>query len=292
MNKAPTRRLIDLPCGERAAYFEAGSGPDVLLVHGAFVTSHDMLVSLMEPLAQHFHVIAVDRPGHGLSTRPRLAGAPRRQAALIMEAVRALGLRRPIVIGQSFGGAVALEFALRFPDEIAAVIAIAPMAFPEPRLEHLLFGYRAAPLFGDIATLAGGAGPDAAMLPLMWRAMFLPQDMPDAFRDTMAFDEVRSGRGLQANGEDATALLALAANIPLYGACRVPVSILYGDRDVVVNPALHARTVARLLGQGRAQRVVGAGHMLHHFHADLVVGLALKAAAKLDGRAAGLSKTG
>lgn len=91
----------------------------------------------------------------------------------------------------------------------------------------------------------------------------------------MAFDEVRSGAGLLANGEDAVATApALALNFWRYRACDTPVEIITGDRDLVVNPRLHAKPLSRLLRNANVTRVSGRGHMLHHFDAELVVQVA------------------
>ncbi|MGA0530632.1 alpha/beta fold hydrolase [Hansschlegelia sp. KR7-227] len=272
MKHTHERKTLLLRGGERLAYFEAGQGPGLLLVHGAVVTSHDMLLSLLEPLARTHRVVAVDRPGHGLSTRPRLSGSPRRQAELILEGAGRLGLHRPVVVGHSVGGTVALEMALSWPELIAGAVAAAPIAFPEPRLEQILFGPRAALGFGEWASRVGGVGLDAALLPMLWRAMFLPQRMPEAFRTGMAFDEVRCGPGLLANGEDAVATpAALVAMAARYGGCRVPVELIAGDRDLVVNPLLHSHALSRLLPVCSLSWAPGSGHMLHHFRADLIV---------------------
>jgi pimeloyl-ACP methyl ester carboxylesterase len=277
MKHRDERKTLHLSGGDRLAYFEAGEGPGLLLIHGACVTSHDMLMTLLEPLARTHRVVAVDRPGHGLSTRPRLSGSPRRQAELILEGARLLGLDRPVVVGHSVGGTLALEIALSWPELISGAVALAPIAFPEPRLEQVLFGPRAALGFGEWASRMGGVGVDAALLPMLWRAMFLPQRMPEAFRTGMAFDEVRCGPGLLANGEDAAATpAALVAMAARYGGCRVPVELLAGDRDLVVNPMLHSLALSRLLPACSLSWARGSGHMLHHFHPDLIVDAALR----------------
>ncbi len=102
------------------AYVEAGVGDPVLLIHGAMTNLDDMLTGPFDDLAAEHRVIAVDRPGHGESTRRRLADAsPWRQAEIIHDAAAELGVERPIVVGHSFGGAVALAYAMRFPRETA-----------------------------------------------------------------------------------------------------------------------------------------------------------------------------
>lgn len=275
------RRTIRLPGGERFAFFEAGAGDDVLLIHGATLTSHDMRASLFEPLAERFHVVAIDRPGHGLSTRPAGDGSLARQAELVTEGVRELGLKRPWIVGHSIGGALAIELALDAPDLVSGVLAINPIAFPEPRLEQAIFGPRAMLRFGGLGPRAP-RGLDAAALPLLWRAIFHPQRPPARFEREMAFDEVSTPGGMTSVGEDALALgLDLARNAFRYGACEPPVEILLGGADVVVNPRLHGRMLARLLPDARLTILPGLGHMLHHFEAGFVSAIAAARAERL-----------
>ena len=183
-----------------------------------------------------------------------------------MQGARALGLRRPIVVGHSLGATVAVNMALAFPDEIAGVVAIAPLAFPEPRLETLLFGSRGLPGFGDVSASFNHFGPDVSMLPLLWRAMFLPQEMPQSFRENFPFAEVSCGKAMRATGEDALETpLALVDSAFRYAGCTTPMRIIVGNLDAVVNPALHAVPLSKLLGRAEIQIVDGLGHMLHHF---------------------------
>ena len=78
----------------------------------------------------------------------RLAHSP--QAEAVVGTVKALGPERPVVCGHSLGGAVALACAMAHPDEIGGVVALAPICFPEPRLEQLMFSARALPATGKI----------------------------------------------------------------------------------------------------------------------------------------------
>lgn len=272
----PDRRVVRASGGRGIAYVEAGSGPDLVLIHGALLTLEDMWLGPMTALSRHFRVIAVDRPGHGASDRIRLSdGSPWTQAEIIRDAVQALGLHRPVIVGHSFGGAVALSYAMSFPDEIAGAVAIAPICFPEPRLENFLFGPRAVPVLGDALAFTGGAVVDTALMPLLWRAMFLPQQMPARFAAEYPFAWARRPAPMIANGEDATALWpGLARSAMSYGTCRSPVHILGGDADIVVANMLHGWNASRLIPGAQFDLIAGAGHMLHHFHIDEVVGAA------------------
>ena len=268
-----SRRFHPRDGGGQLAYVEAGSGPPVLLIHGALANLDDMLAGPFDALAADHRVIAVDRPGNGASTRLRLTDAsPWRQAEVIHDVASALGVERPVVVGHSFGGAVALAYAMRFPEETAGVVALAPIVWPEPRLELALFGPRATPPAGDQLARSAAATTDLALLPLLWRAMFLPQAMPERFRTDFSFDLASTPLTTAATGEDALAIVtALWRSVAGYRSCRPPVRILGGDADLVVNNSLHGAVLAQVLPHGRFETLSGMGHMLHHFAQDRVV---------------------
>ena len=267
----PERQIIELAGGERLAYLQSGDGRDVLLIHGMLTTSHEMWLALFGALSTRYRVTAVDRPGHGLSTRKRLAASPQSQARAIMQGARSLGLQRPIVVGHSLGATVAVHIALAFPDEVAGIVAIAPLAFPEPRLETLLFGLRGLPGLGDAAASFNHVGPDVSLLPMLWRAMFLPQTMAPSFRDNFPFGEVSRGGSMRATGEDSVETpLALIDSVFRYRACQTPISVITGSADAVVNPFLHAVPLSKLLGRSKVEIVDGMGHMLHHFKPEII----------------------
>ena len=128
------------------AYVESGRGPDVILIHGALVTADDLVLSLFETLAQRFHVVAFDRPGHGGTDQTATEqGSPWAQAAMLQAASRVLGLQTPVVFGHSFGGAVALCTAMAFPDAIAGVVAPVDCASAETLESALVQAYQNNP---------------------------------------------------------------------------------------------------------------------------------------------------
>jgi pimeloyl-ACP methyl ester carboxylesterase len=267
------RRFLSLPDGHRLAYTEAGDGPPVLLIHGSLMTLEDVWLPLGPLLAAGHRVVAVDRPGHGLSTRRRLVDAsPWRQAETIRTAMDLLELERPVVVGHSFGATIALCLALAHPDSVSGVLALAPLCFPEARLEQALFGLRALPGAGDaLAHLLSGA-LDPVLLPILWRMIFLPQPVPPDFAQRFPWQRASGADRMIAEGEDAMSITtALIRAIRAYGSCRVPVQILGGSADIVVNNALHGFPAAIMMPGARFDWVHGAGHMLHHFHQMRIV---------------------
>lgn len=268
----PVRRFLGVPGGPRIAYVEAGTGPDLILIHGALMSLEDMWLGPMPALARHFRVLAIDRPGHGESEHVRLSDASLwRQADILRSFACALGLHRPVLVGHSFGGALALAHGMAFPEATAGAVAISPICFPEPRLEQILFGPRALPGLGPVLSRIL-EGPEAALLPLLWRAMFLPQAMPRAFADAFPFALAGESRRIMADGENANALWTDLTRSALgYAHCTIPVSILCGGADIVTNPILHGRLAALQIPGARFRWLPGYGHMLHHFRMDAVV---------------------
>lgn len=266
------RSTLDLPDGRTLAYAEAGTGAPVVVIHGTLMTLEDMWLGPVPRLAEQFRVIAVDRPGHGFSRRRGASDAHLwQQAALIRDGVRALGLERPIIVGHSYGGAVALAYGLQFPEEIAGGVALAPICFPEPRLEHLVFGPRAAP-GGHFASRVLGRAMDPALLPLLWNAMFLPATMPPGYAAANPFGLAGTAEQLVAEGEDAAGLLSgLTRSALSYPACRVPVRILAGDSDIVVSTPRHGYWASHRIPGAAFTLLSGTGHMLHHQHPDAVL---------------------
>ncbi len=273
MDRSAPRHLdLALASGCNLHAAQGGAGPDVVLVHGAVSVLEDMLIGPYDVLAEHFRVTAFDRPGHGRSGRRRLDASIWSQADALDEASRRLGLKQPVVVAHSFGGSVALAWALRHPQAIAGLVLLAPLAFPEPRLEHILFGPRAMPVAGDIISYTAAPLFDALMGPVLARIMFSPQDIPERMRAEFPFQLVLQPRSMQANGEDAVeAITGLGAATMLYPSCRLPVRILAGASDRVINPGFHSQNLSRLLPRGGFSRLPGLGHMLHHFVQPLIL---------------------
>ncbi len=270
---AAHRRFADTAEGRRIAYLAAGAGPAAVLIHGTLMTADDMRLGPMDALAHHFNCVAFDRPGHGWSDHVRGTDASLwAQAATLRGAVRALGLERPVVCGHSFGAAVALAYGMAFPDEVAGVVAMAPICFPEPRLEQLLFAPRAVPATGDLLSRALGATLDPVLLPALWRAMFLPQAMPDRFASDFPFGRAGRPEQIVTEAENAVALWTdLPRSALSYAGCRVPVRFLCGGADIVVNTFTQGAVAAALIPGARLRLLPGIGHMLHHVMPDAVV---------------------
>lgn len=114
-------RVDDLKIG----MLHRGVGKPVLFIHGLGGASSSWGQN-MERFAQGFQVIAPDLPGFGRSSKPARDYTPAFFASTIVSLLDELGVEQAHVVGGSLGGQVALELALRAPERVDRVVAVAP----------------------------------------------------------------------------------------------------------------------------------------------------------------------
>jgi len=124
--------------GARLAYSEAGQGSrSLVFVHG-WTCDHTHFVPQIEVFRQKCHVVAVDLRGHGQSDKPSLEYTLDLFAGDIAAICDGLKLDRPIVVGHSMGGAIALEVAVRYPDLLSGILLIDTVLQPDVSLRDAL----------------------------------------------------------------------------------------------------------------------------------------------------------
>ncbi len=276
------RKLAFTPEGRRLGYFEGGSGSPIILIPGMMATLEDMVLGPFDRLAQDHRVLAFDRPGYGKSDRRRLMDAsPWAQARLIRDAVQGLGVDRPIVVGHSYGAAVALAWAMAYPGELGGIVAISPISFPSARIEALVFGPRATLGAGDLFNLTVGQAVDPALLSLMWQYIYQPNGIPARIRDEYPFGLASVRETTMAIAEDSgLQQTELWRSAFAYPTCRTPVHVLAGASDTLVSHIMHALPMTQVLPDARLTCLPGMGHMLHHFATEEVAAAVAEVASR------------
>jgi pimeloyl-ACP methyl ester carboxylesterase len=121
--------------GLRTHYQQLGAGPDVVLVHGLGANLAFWYLGVAPLLATHHRVTAFDLRGHGLSGRTVSGYTTRDLADDCLAVMDELGIEHAVVVGHSFGGAVALHVAATTPDRVDRVVAAdAYLPCFEPRM--------------------------------------------------------------------------------------------------------------------------------------------------------------
>jgi pimeloyl-ACP methyl ester carboxylesterase len=247
--------------------------PPIVLIHGAGCNLEDMRLALGERLAARHRVILIDRSGLGWSERAgRRGSSPAYQAAILRDVLDRLGVSRAIVVGHSWGGALAAAFALDHPRRVAGLVLLAPPLYPFFRGMTWLYAIFATPVAGWLyaRTLALPLG--APFIGVALASAFLPQLPPRGYlRRTAALLLLRPATFL-ANARDVADLKSnLKTQAARYGAITAPTIIVTGDRDMVVPARHHAIACASVIPGAKLVVLPGIGHMLHHAAADRVV---------------------
>lgn len=216
----------------------AGAGPPLLLLHGLGCSSR-YFQALQRLLAADFTVYTPDLPGHGHSEKPddrlsQLSTLADWVAALITERQ----LERPIIVGHSLGGGIAVDLAARYPQLVHGIVLLAPTGVPDM-----------PSLLGQLLRLLldGGLEP-LRLFPLIVPA-YLRAGLSRILR--LAIDQTRHPRR--------NALRCIT----------IPMLVLRGSRDPIVTRAAMV-DLAREAGSAQLQEVRGAAHALHVSHPHAV----------------------
>jgi pimeloyl-ACP methyl ester carboxylesterase len=275
----PTGRIVEIG-GQRVHAHVEGAGPDLVLIHGASGNLRDFTFDLAGRLSGDFRVIAFDRPGLGW-TEPLPDGGigPQEQAELLRAAADALGVRRPVVVGHSYGGAVALAWGLQSPTDTAALVILAGASHPWEGPLSLSQTVPATALGRLLINplVTAFAGPDAVDGAL--RGVFRPQAVPEGYRNHIGAGLTLRRDALRRNAEQLAGLKPhLAAMAPRYPELPMPVEIVHGTADRTVGLQIHAERLAEDVPQAALTRLEGVGHMPHHVAPEAVVAAIHRAA--------------
>ncbi len=259
----PDGRFVDVG-DDRIHYVEYGSGPPIVFVHGLGGQMRNFAYLPLQRLAERHRAILIDRPGAGHSVRGAHSQANIfAQARTVAGFIDALKLDKPVLVGHSLGGAIALAVGLNHPERVSRLALIAPLShfvdaapgafrallIPSRVVRRFVSWTFAIPMsirHGE-KMLAVVFGPEAA-----------PRDFP-----------VKGGGllGMRPGSFFATSsdLIAAPDDLPAmergYPGLTLPVDVLYGRGDQILNWKVHGEALARKSPRVRL-RVVEGGHML------------------------------
>jgi pimeloyl-ACP methyl ester carboxylesterase len=241
------------------------SGAPLLLIHGAFSHIGTWEPTIVPMLKNEFLLAAYDRPGMGF-TKERPAGSDTltKQAAVAAGVIEQLGLKTPVVVAHSWGGAVALRLALDRPDLIGGLVLIAPVAHEWPGGVDWHFHWSSNPLVGGLFnTVLAQPFAGAAVKKGMSNA-FRPGIPPDGWLEGSRVAMAAEPGPLRANAEDMVAAKReVTAQQARYPGIKMPVAILAGDGDGVVSSTIHSLRLAQALPNARIEVLRGVGHLPH-----------------------------
>jgi len=279
----PTGRIVSAG-GTRIHVHEEGRerAPAVVLVHGASGNSRDFSFDLTGRLAHDFRVIAVDRPGHGHS--PALHGrgeSPFEQAAALDAALETLGVERAVVVGHSYGGSVAMAWALQNPERVAGVVSLAGATMPWPGGLGPWYRIASSGLGGAtvVPLISAFAGRNFAERSV--EAVFVPQPPPPGYARYVGVGLSLRADSLRTNARQVSGLKPyVTAMAGQYPSLRLPVEVVHGSEDEIVPLHIHGARMVELIPGARLTVLDGVGHMPHHADPEAAVAAIKRVAAR------------
>lgn len=248
----------------RLHYVDCGTGPAIFLIHGLGGNLGHFDCGLIDDLAKDFRVVAFDRPGCGYSERASsVAANVRAQARQAAEVIEKLEIENPLVVGHSLGGAISLALALEKPELVRGLALLAPLSLPVKDMAGVFDDYRiGSDVYRRILSWTTAVphmirhpepvrqeifGPDPIPPEYGVRGGGLLGLRPDTFYN--------GSRDFQAMEED------LAGMSRDYARLAVPVRVLFGKDDRVLDPEHHGELLVRRYPQIGLKLIEG-GHML------------------------------
>jgi pimeloyl-ACP methyl ester carboxylesterase len=249
-----------------------GASPPIVIIHGASSNLETMRQPLGDLLAQQHRVILIDRPGHGWSPRERLDDStPAIQARMIDEALEKMGLSPAIFLVHSWAGALGARMALDYPQRVAGLMMLAPVAYPWRGGVGWYNKLVTTPVIGPLLAYTITLPLGYSLTESGARNVFLPQIMPTDFVESTATPLLLRPREFLANARDLVTLkAAVAEQAPRYGNIRVPVVVITGDADKTVSPTIHSRPFAAALPDAKLIVLPGVGHIVQNAAPELV----------------------
>jgi pimeloyl-ACP methyl ester carboxylesterase len=254
--------------GHRRAFVKVGSGPALLLLHG-LGCDHTTWDSVIDTLARRYTVIAPDLLGHGLSAKPRADYSLGGYANGMRDLLTVLGIDKVTVVGHSFGGGVAMQFAYQFPERTERLMLVAsgglgPEVTPAIRAIttpgfHQVMGVLTLPGIRH-ATVAGLHALSRSPWKLT-RDLDEVAEIYDSFKDPYARAAIRHVVRAVVDWRGQVVTMADRA----YLTEEMPMAVVWG-RDDMVLPVRHANNAAAMAPKARVEVIPNAGHFPHKDH--------------------------
>jgi len=259
-----------------------GAGPDLVLIHGAFASTRDFTFALTGKLEDRYRIIVLDRPGFGYTPPLHSRGESlKEQADLLQAAAAQLGADTPIVAGQSYGGAVAIAWAIHHPEHLSALVSIAGGANPWNTPTDALYRLTGTP-FGSrfVVPLITAWVPEWYVQSGL-DAVFTPQAVPEGYSEYFGVEMSLRRASFAANARQRLQIKAeIDAQHLRNSEISVPTEIVHGTADTTVAMEIHSVPLTSQVEGAILTPLPGIGHAPQHVARDEVAAAIDRAATR------------
>ena len=239
-----------------------GTGRPVVLIHGNPGSCQDWS-RLYLPISNRYRAVAFDRPGHGHSERPNHRPITVEvQAEMLHAALRQLGIERPIIVGHSWGGSLALVYALEFPAEVSGLVLLAPAAYESDDGVSFLSKLPGWPLIGDVLNFVFTPLLGPWLVRTDIAKAFAPDPVPKKYLRHALAEWTRPKKVKWYSVDDALLCGSLPKFADRYPEITVPVVIVTGDADQIVPAEQNAERLHQVLPDSHLNLLPRTGHQI------------------------------
>ena len=183
-----------------------------------------------------------------------------------------LGIERHIVLGDSWGTLPAIDLALQYPDEVQGLVLLASHYYPKMRLDAALMSPSALRVIGDAMRYTSSPVLGRLLARKIIAMLFAPAPIPSHFDRDFPVEMALRPSQIRAAAEESGLLLPINANDRTRdSALKLPVAILAGSDDRLVDTYEQSQRLHDELPQSTFQITPNVGHMIHQTAPDLVV---------------------
>ncbi|MGB0505311.1 MAG: alpha/beta fold hydrolase [Pikeienuella sp.] len=259
--------------GLKVHYVDQGSGPTVILIHGANSSLLDWTFTMMAKLTPNYRVIAFDRPGFGYSDRIAIDGAnPETQAKLLSRAAYKLGVNQAVIVGHSLGGSLAASWALNDPAQVAGIAMLAGATFPWGGDGVWMYGLGANPNYSSLVSTFARSYVDDDRRKQFLTEVYFPNEPIPGYLEHIGIDLSLRPDNFRWNAEDIANLNDHLDRISTrYTQLNTRIEIIHGEQDPTVLASVHAVPLWYAAPDANLTLLPDVGHMVHQVEQHRIV---------------------
>jgi len=257
--------------GSPVHYMDRGHGFPIVMIHGVGSDLSGFYPHLVEPLSRDFRVILLDRPGHGytpLAPDSTYMG-PIEQAKFVEKFLDQIGINECVMLGHSWGGAVATAYTIQHPKQVKHLVLLAPYLVPFERKSDFMMAWAEKAFFKNFVIKTIAVPISRLIQPRMAKKSFWPDPVPDYYSTGKIMlpqrpvSLIAAARDLRSINQD------LRLMRPDMDKINCPVMLFEGDSDRLIPPEPNIQLADHL---GWKVRVFDdTGHPLHIVRAQEIL---------------------
>ncbi len=256
---APAEKTMEVD-GHTIHYWESGSGVPVLFLHGLGNSAFNWRKNI-RAIGRRYRAITLDLPGHGKSDLVWFPYRLEDAAAFAVRVLDALKIDSAHLVGNSLGGAIALETALTYPQRVRSLTLVGSVGLGREIAGFLKLG--SLPMLGEY----GHRPNEQSVRKLLRTLVHDPAAIEEAAVEEMLTFRRRPGavKGILRMLRSGVTFLGQRGSIrrdDRLAALERPLLVAWGRQDPVV-PASHGEKAAKRAGKGRLRIFEECGHWPH-----------------------------